>query len=327
MIALLVQWAMGRWLHISEDSRVLHLSVYLVMFLLLEIFVFRNLQQNGKLRLKTRSTLVYGLILFLVVSILYSNILIAYYSNRGPLVLCAMVYDIICCGFFLLLQVSGQRSARLREDLEVERLLRKRQAEQYDMTRENISLIERKCHDLKHQIAALRSIDSPVVRDKSIREIEQAVEIYGAVMKTGSDVLDTVLTDKYLYCEQQGISWTCMADGSKLDFMDPVDLYVLFANALDNAIEAVRDLPDPERRSIRVTVYSKYNMAFLQIENDYAQPLDFQDDMPRTTKQDDAYHGFGLRSIRHTVEKYGGTMQIRTEQRVFSLHIVIPIPA
>lgn len=327
VIALLVQWAMGRWLHISEDSRVLHLSVYLVMFLLLEIFVFRNLQQNGKLRLKTRSTLVYGLILFLVVSILYSNILIAYYSNRGPLVLCAMVYDIICCGFFLLLQVSGQRSARLREDLEVERLLRKRQAEQYDMTRENISLIERKCHDLKHQIAALRSIDSPVVRDKSIREIEQAVEIYGAVMKTGSDVLDTVLTDKYLYCEQQGISWTCMADGSKLDFMDPVDLYVLFANALDNAIEAVRDLPDPERRSIRVTVYSKYNMAFLQIENDYAQPLDFQDDMPRTTKQDDAYHGFGLRSIRHTVEKYGGTMQIRTEQQVFNLHIVIPIPA
>ena len=324
--AIILQWLGEIWLDIPKDSSVMHLAIYLEILVLLEFAVFRHLQQNGTLRLKTRSTLIYGLVLFLIVSVLYQKVLYSGVTTQGGTVLYAMLYDILCCSFFLLLQVSGQRSARLQEDLDVERLLRKRQAEQYTLTRDNIALIERKCHDLKHQVAALRSIENPEIRERSIGEIEQAVEIFGAVMKTGSDVLDTVLTDKYLYCEQHGISWTCMADGSKLDFMDPVDLYILFANALDNAIEAVQALPDPERRAIRVTVYSKFNMAFLQIENDFDHPLEFREDMPKTTKRDDAYHGFGLRSIRHTVEKYGGTMQIQTEEQVFSLHIVIPIP-
>ena len=57
-------------------------------------------------------------------------------------------------------------------------------------------------------------------------------------MRTGNEILDTILTEKSLICENSGIHINCVADGSLLAFMNPVDLYTLFGNALDNAIEA-----------------------------------------------------------------------------------------
>ena len=328
VVAMSMEQVSSRMLGFRLDDQLTHLAVYAALYILFEFTVFRRLGQNGRLRLETKKTLISGIVLYAIVSVLYSRALIAFLQNREAWIVFfyVLMYDMLCCGFFLYVQVIQQHSARLQEDLDVERLLRKRQAEQYLITRDNIALIERKTHDLKHQIAALRSIDDPVAREKSIRDIEQATLIYGAMMKTGSDVLDTVLSDKYLYCEEHNISWTCMADGSKLDFMDPVDLYVLFANALDNAIEAVQQLQDPEQRAISVSVYTKYNMVFLQIENNYSDSIEFLDRLPHSTKQKDGYHGFGLRSIQYTVEKYGGTMQIETENQVFGLYITLPLP-
>ena len=110
---------------------------------------------------------------------------------------------------------------------------------------ENVDLINRKCHDLKHQIAALRRISDRREREESIQALEQSVMIYDSVVKTGNDILDTVLTEKSLLCESRGITLTCVADGDCLDFMDGVDIYTIFGNALDNAIESVTPLDDP----------------------------------------------------------------------------------
>ena len=325
-IAMAAKYTVSYFFDYSINDRLTHMLCYLGLYLVLNFTVFRKLKQNGKLYLHTKKTVAVGILVFLVVSALYSRVIIERKWEENLLAVYALVYDSLCCACFLYLQVARQQSARFREDLRIERMLRKRQAEQYILTRDNIAIIERKCHDLKHQIVALRSIDNPEAREKSIEEIEKAIMIYGSVMKTGSDVLDTVLMDKYLFCEQHGITWTCMADGSKLDFIDPVDLYVLFANALDNAIEAVQNLEDPEQRAIRVKVYTKYHMLFLEIENYYDRPFGFKDGIPQTTKQQDGDHGFGLRSIQYTVLKYGGMMQIQAEHDIFALHITIPLP-
>ena len=145
-------------------------------------------------------------------------------------------------------------------------------------------------------------------------------------MKTGSEVLDTVLTEKKLYCEGHSINMTCVADGSKLDFLDPVDVYALLGNAIDNAIEAVSALPDREQRLISVSVWSSRGLLLIQCENYYDHPLTFEDGLPVTTKEQDGYHGFGIRSIQYTVEKYGGCMTVHPENGLFVLRLSIPLP-
>lgn len=77
--------------------------------------------------------------------------------------------------------------------------------------------------------------------------MEDEIRQYEAQNKTGNKVLDTVLTSKSLYCAKHGITFTCVADGTLLDFMDIMDICSIFGNALDNAIECELKIADKEK--------------------------------------------------------------------------------
>ncbi len=190
------------------------------------------------------------------------------------------------------------------------------------MSAENIELINRKCHDLKHQIEGLKRMDPGAERDAYIGEIENAVLFYESVVKTGNDTLDLILMEKQLYCKAHGITFTCICDGEQLGMMDTMDIYSLFGNAIDNAIEGIRDA-DEKNRVIGLRVGRRGSFLTIHIENYLSHPLRIVDGLPVTSKDTD-YHGFGVLSIRHVVNKYGGTMSIRTDQNLFRLDILIP---
>jgi sensor histidine kinase regulating citrate/malate metabolism len=114
-----------------------------------------------------------------------------------------------------------------------------------------------------------------------------------------------------------------MADGSALSFMPSLDIISLFSNALDNAFEAVTTLPK-EEREIHMTVKETMGILSICVENPYEARIEMVDGIPATTKSDRRFHGFGMRSIRSTVEKYGGTMDIRIDEDIFTLTIALP---
>ena len=114
-----------------------------------------------------------------------------------------------------------------------------------------------------------------------------------------------------------------MIDGKLLFFMDAVDIYTLFGNALDNAIEANRKVAE-DKRCISILIHEKVNLIFIQIENPYSGQLHFRHGLPLTDKPDQNYHGFGVGSIKAMAEKYGGFMTIETQQNIFVLRITIP---
>ena len=193
------------------------------------------------------------------------------------------------------------------------------------MTTENIELINRKCHDLRHQIKALRHISSEDERNAYIRQVGDAVLFFESAVKTGNQTLDLILMEKQLYCKEHGITLTCVCDGAELDWLEAADLYALFGNALENAIESVRE-ESPENRVISFRSGQRAGFLSLHFENYLGHDLTMRDGMPLTTKDDQQYHGFGMLSIRHIVEKYGGTMSIRTDRNLFRLDILLPCP-
>ena len=74
-----------------------------------------------------------------------------------------------------------------------------------------------------------------------------------------------------------------------------------------------------------MTVFSRADLVFLQLENFYDGELRFDGDLPATSKsQEKGWHGYGLKSIRYTAEKYGGLMDIQSEDGVFLLRVTIP---
>lgn len=187
-------------------------------------------------------------------------------------------------------------------------LLWKNKQEQYELTKENIALINQKCHDLKHQIRALRKLEK-VEFDKYLGEIEDSVRIYEAIVKTGNDVFDTVLTEKGLYCKDREIQVSCVADGSQMGFIETIDLYAILGNAMDNAIEAVEKFAEAEKRQIDVMICRQQNFLVMNFINPVAEQLVYEDGLPVSTKGDREYHGFGLRSMRHFVRRRKGGLK------------------
>ncbi|MCD7760894.1 MAG: ATP-binding protein [Clostridiales bacterium] len=232
----------------------------------------------------------------------------------------------IYCLTILYLQTSLFQKSAIRHELETMNLMWHQQAAQYQLSRENIALINRKCHDLKHQVAAMRTMEGSEQRERYIREIEDSVRIYDAAVRTNNETLDTVLTEKSLLCEANEISINCVADGSSLGFMDPVDLYTVMGNALDNAIEAVRKCESKELRVIDVLVHVRQRFLVISVTNPLQEKLAFRDGLPVSVKPQNGYHGYGMKSIRHTARKYGGEMTVSTEGGCFSLRITIPLP-
>lgn len=225
----------------------------------------------------------------------------------------------------LYLQNELFKKSAMRQELEVMNILWKKEQEQYQLSKENIALINQKCHDLKHQIRAIRNCSKEEI-DRYLEEMEGSIRIYEAIVKTGNEVLDTILTEKSLYCEERGITVSCVADGSQMDFIHTVDLYAILGNALDNAIEAVEKFKHQEKRQIDVLIYRQQNFLVINIINPKKETLVFKEELPVSTKGDDRYHGFGLRSIQYLVKKYDGYLNISEEDGCFSLKILIPIP-
>ncbi|MCD7918668.1 MAG: ATP-binding protein [Clostridiales bacterium] len=304
-------------------------AVFLAVWAVCYLLFVRKLPVQGAYKADWRKAISTAIIV-LAIAMVLNRMVRTIFDSAGlsdtAYVIC-MAYDLFNCLFLLWLQTEQRRELALAAALEGERRLRRQMEEQYELSRENISIINQKCHDLKHQVSALRLVKTSDEREAGLRELEGAVLIYDAIAKTGNEVLDTVLTEKSLLCEKNGISWTCMADGGLLDFMQPVDLYTLFGNALDNAIESSQAVDETEQRTVAVEVRNRHGAAFIQIENYYAQPVRLQDGLPLTTKPDAENHGYGLKSIRSITERYGGVMDIAAEDNIFRLNILIPIPA
>ncbi len=110
-----------------------------------------------------------------------------------------------------------------------------------------------------------------------------------------------------------------------MSFMEVMDIFSLFGNILDNAIEHQSTLA-PDKRFIHLSVRSANQLLLIHAENYFEGELVMRDGIPVTTKEDKNYHGYGMRSIRRIVEKYSGNFSISTEDQLFQIDIMLPIP-
>lgn len=229
------------------------------------------------------------------------------------------------CITLLYLQSALFKKSSMRKELETIQLLWHQQKGQYQLSKETIELINHKCHDLKHQVQAIRAVKDEKERETYLEKIEKSVQIYSAIVRTGNEILDTILIEKSLICENSGIHINCVADGSLLAFMNPVDLYTLFGNALDNAIEAVRKLESKEKRVIDIMLYERQSFLMLQIVNPMCGEVKFEDGLPLTTKAKNGYHGYGMKSMLHTIQKYEGHLTTEVKNGCFYFNVMLPL--
>lgn len=200
------------------------------------------------------------------------------------------------------------------------------QHREYLRSKENLDAMARISHDLKHQITALRMQIDPELKSQDFEQLEQSLQRYGSQQHTGNPVLDVVLSTKERICAQEGITISVVADGGLLDGMSPMDVSTLFGNALDNAIEALKQVESKEKRLARLALYASGQFTLILLENYYMNSLDWRSDGElKTTKRGEGLHGYGVKSIRHIAHKYGGEVSISAQDHWFSLCVLLPM--
>lgn len=234
------------------------------------------------------------------------------------------LFSVMCCAIVLLLTSRTIEQRELQQEVEYLQHAVHQSELQYEISRDTIDLINVKCHDIRYKLGTLAA-QGEQMRPEAVADLQQSISIYDAKVETGNQLLDVLLTEKSLYCEQNGITFSCMADGAKLTFMDDGDLYCLFGNVIDNALEAVKAIGEHQRRVINLVVKARGDMLIIQSDNYFDGERTFQDGLPVTTKADKNYHGFGMRSIRMIVHKYDGELTAYAADGIFHLNILFSL--
>lgn len=308
------------------EKRVVSLLIYIAAYLFFYYLFVRKLPERG-VYVVSRQTLFPVLTIFLLVwimSVAETSTLPGFQAETGQRILYRII-DGLCCFYVLWIQVSQKERMSLVREMEGVNAIWRQQKRQFEVTSEAIESINRKCHDLKHQIRRLKESTDENDKENFLHEIEKDIMIYDTAINTGNKALDTVLMEKGFFCMNHAIQWSCMADAEKLNCMKDEDIYSIFGNALDNAITAVLAIDEEEKRVIDVRIIHQNNVVVVQIQNYYHGGLNFENGLPLTTKKNRRDHGYGMKSIRYTAEKYNGTITVQVKNHIFMLQILIPL--
>ncbi len=300
-----------------------HILIFAVVyFLLYQFLIKRWIQKEGDFYIQ-KNTVIFSMVILILYQIFQGFIIFDPSFSWANLEL--RIYSVTVCALLISIQFGMFYSNHLRKDKETVELILNTERKQHEMTKENVDLINRKCHDLKQQIAAVRYMVNDEDQEQELGEVENAITFCDSMFQTGSTALDAILGEKKLVCEENKIRLTFMGDGHLLDWMKDVDIYTIFGNALDNAVEYLKSVNDEGKRFIEMQIKKRANMTVVHIENFCDRQLTFKNGLPETTKDNKQYHGFGLHSIQLITEQYGGTMQISQKQQRFILNLTFPV--
>ncbi|KUH59263.1 hypothetical protein AUL39_02740 [Tractidigestivibacter scatoligenes] len=305
-----------------------NLVEYALVYMTIYLVMVRRMNRNGLVVEEDHGMLFMVLVVIFAVIGLDVCIKSSYVAGIDfPTFITLRIVHALVCAFVLFAEYQMLYKTRLKTEMAESQQLLHDERRQYRLSKETVESINVKCHDIRHQIRHMADGLGAVVVDPLIfDDIAKEVRVYDSTVSTGNDALDVILSEKSLVCERRGIALSCMADGSAISFMQPTEIYSLFGNALENAIEAVGEVPNPEKRRIALVLRSDMGMASLHVENYFVGSLEFVGGLPKSTKGDDANHGFGMRSMERTAQRYGGTLVASTRDDLFLLDVAVPQP-
>jgi len=166
-------------------------------------------------------------------------------------------------------------------------------------------------------VSALISSNKNKEAVQYINKLSKSKTITTKSYECGNHILDSILTEKAETAKE--CDTEIRLDGLFTHDFDPVDLCVIFSNALDNAIEACRKIDGHKIIDIKLNTQQGYQ--FISISN----PTGDEYYSLITTKGDKIHHGFGINNMRNAVNRHNGTFCIDNCNGLFSLNITLKL--
>lgn len=311
--------------NINPFTMLIFVEVYALVYWLIFHLLGHKIERNEDLTIKSPSLLMLLALTVLVEIVLNAFVIYRKYENLDmTYYIAASITNVICSVSVLIIQFELLLRKALENELGIVYQMWRQEQKQFRITKETIDLINMKCHDMKHQIHIISK--ETAIDPETMRDIEETISIYDSIVKTGNQALDIIIAEKSLYCSSNNIFISYMVDGEKLNFMSDTDVYSLFGNLLDNAIQGVLNL-EKDKRIIGITIKAEGKLLSINSHNYCDGEVQIVNGLPITSSADTDYHGFGAKSMLLIVEKYSGTISFEAKDRIFNLNILFPLAA
>lgn len=175
-------------------------------------------------------------------------------------------------------------------------------------------------HDMKHYITGIKAMLEQESKDSLthyISELETKISSQ-RLIKTENNALSAILNIKNSTAKQKNISIRFAVLGRIPDLSD-TDIFALFGNLIDNAIEACER---SQQKQVAVCIFEKGGFSHIEISNSiYDTDINFK----KTSKKDKTKHGYGIKSIKDITGKYNGTFDAFNSNSKAYIRISFPL--
>lgn len=290
--------------------------IYLVTDKILQAGIFVLLRKlYSKIKLLSNKNLailsVISLLSFIVMNILAGLI----YTDSVLILQTAVMFAI----FFIVISMSvtifaigiSAKHQNEKQTVELMRLSSRMMEKNYNDIHASHEIIRRQVHDFKNHLRAINGIAD---EDSKVREyVENLLETsysYSDLCHCGNDIIDSIINCKEAEALENNIQFEYHISLTSPLNIESIDICAILANQIDNAVEACLKIEEKNQRKISINIYQKEYFVFFTVKNTAKEdPFGKNNELITSKNNSNGLHGFGIRIIRETAEKYNGTSE------------------
>ncbi len=311
-----VLYALFSYLKISDYESICLFSESMLLF-----FTARLAQLLLKSRFE-KNTYIKGIYYVALAFVPLSSIVIGYLTltNWGleALIIAVLLLSINFLVFYMFDEIELTYISRQ----EAESIRQNRNYIEHELSLMEQAQLKTDClrHDMKNHFQQIESYANENNIEDLKKYINQGIDAVlnnSDIVFTGNKNIDCLLNFKRDNAKKQGIEMIVSASVPNDLTISTFDLNTILSNLLDNAIEASLNC---EKKIIDIQLQYSKNVLLIIVSNYYDGNTSPE---LKTRKSDKALHGFGLKSIQFTAEKYKGTVKFDFDDEKFTSRVLL----
>lgn len=252
----------------------------------------------------------------------YRNMYVGNFRKFYPFVLLFFTFFVVLI-YFMFYMIA--RSFVERQKTEIANQILSVQGAQYQQLLRTVEENSRIRHDFRHQLIVISELAGHEEYGKLKEYVDRYISDVQAEMKiySYSTALNALVSYYESICQRRGIRTDFSISLPKKLPVSDQDFCVILGNLLENAMDGVRDTEDPYI-SLKIGQTAS-NMLAVKVSNPYQGEVIKEGGHYRSSKRNG--FGQGLESVNMIAERHDGMMEILTERQVFTVKILLQIPA
>ncbi len=277
--------------------------------------------------------------MFIIFSLIYiGDVFVQLY---GSFLILLDIFFLVFMNLYIWYLFSYQsKSKKLKTELEIQKRHSEMQYQYYEKVEQKVQSSRKMIHDMRNHLQAIEALqEQDGAQAKAyVWDMHQMLDNIGIVNFTNSRMLNIILNDKAEEAEKNSVKMDVQIGEIHLEHIKDMDMTTIFANLLDNAVEAAGQAERERVVQVRADTFHEFtavricnsmrctDMAVRENEVDgtmkNTQNLGASEPMER--KDGKSHMGIGLENVRHTLEKYGGGMMAEAVGNEYIVNITIP---